>query len=101
MDLGLVTHEDPAQLGRRHLVGQVGGHKGAGVDAHIHRQPIEVEAIERLIQRSQGADLVDSAQGTAPAQGEPDAGLARRRGGRHQDAACSESAREEVLPGLR
>ena len=71
---GFVTHKDPAQLGGGHLVGQVRSHKGAGVHAYVDIHIVEVEAVQRFIQGSQGTDLINTAQRPAPAKGEADPG---------------------------
>jgi hypothetical protein len=73
MNLGLVPDKDPAQLRRRHLISQVGRYKRASVNAHIDIKVIEIQPIQRLIQRPECTYFINSTQRATPTEREPDA----------------------------
>ena len=79
MHLRLVLDEDPAQLRRGHLVGQIGCHEGARTNADIDVEVIEVDSLEGLVQGPQGADFVDASQGSAAPEGQTDSRFLIRR----------------------
>ncbi len=73
MHFSFVTNEDPAQLGRGHLIGEVGGRKRTRVDAYVDIKIVEIEAIQRFIQRSQGSDFVYPTKRATATKGKPNA----------------------------
>jgi hypothetical protein len=89
--LGVVFDEGVAQRARRHAVGQRRGDETARGDADVGVQVVQLGADQRLVECTQGADLVDRAQGSAAGEGETDAGCRARA--RHRRSLCGGARR--------
>ena len=85
-----VAHKDPAKLGRCHLIGKVRRDKRAGIDTNIDIDVVKIQAIQRLIQRSQSPDFIYTTQRATATKGETDsgAGLYCRRRCCHSLSPC-------------
>ena len=83
----LVADDRARHLGRRDAVGEARTDERAGRDADRDRDVVEVEPVERVVERAQDADLVDGAFGAAAGEGEADASAAVVVGDLHGGSA--------------
>jgi len=67
----LIQDEHRMHLTRGETVGETRRHKGARAHADIDVALRELEALERLFKRDQRANFVNTAEGTAPREGDP------------------------------
>ena len=74
-----VVDEQPVHLRRRDAVGERGGDEAARRHADVDVEFVEVEALERIGEREQRADLVDAAERAAAGERESHAGSRRAR----------------------
>ena len=89
-----VENEHCVHLAGRDAVGETRSDKGARAHADIDIQIRQPDASQRLFQRDQRADLIDSAQGTAPSEGDPHLSVAT------PPVHCTTPSAPRPAPGL-
>ncbi len=73
---GFIADERMADLPDFHLVGQQRGDYRAGADADVHVEAVEIDALQRLVERAQRADFVNQPHRSAAGNRQADAGTA-------------------------
>ncbi|MEY2866336.1 MAG: hypothetical protein RIQ43_362, partial [Pseudomonadota bacterium] len=71
----IVGDEDLADFSCTETIDQAGREKGAGADADIHIETVEIQSIDGDFQGPQGTKFVHSADGAAAGNGEADFAL--------------------------
>jgi hypothetical protein len=77
----LVGDDGAAHLRRGEVVREVGAEEGSGAHPHVDEQIVEIEALQRFIERAEGADLVNGAFRRSRGEGQSDPGRAARAAG--------------------
>ena len=72
----LVTNEYACKLGAGNLIRQAGGNECTGTYTDVNIHVLEIDAVQRFVQRDKRADFVDTTQQPTACQRQADSAVA-------------------------